>query len=73
MLCHDWPAVAPAVAAVRKAQEQGRLDEQQSRSSLERIERVCALTESDVPQPPLEIIGCTEHRALAAEIRAIAR
>jgi beta-N-acetylhexosaminidase len=73
MLCHDWPAVAPAVAAVWKAQEQGRLDEQQSRSSLERIERVCALTESDVPQPPLEIIGCTEHRALAAEIRAIAR
>jgi beta-glucosidase-like glycosyl hydrolase len=73
MLCHDWPAVAPAIAFVREVHEQGRFAEHPSRSSLERIERVCGLTESDVPQPPLEIIGCTEHRALAAEIRAIAR
>jgi len=73
MLCHDWSAVAPAFAAVSDAHEQGRFAEHQSRSSLERIERVCGLTESDVPQPPLEIIGCSEHRALAAQIQAIAR
>ena len=70
MLCHDWSAVAPAIAAVREAHKQGRLDDQQSRPSLERIERVCGLTGSDLPQPPLEIIGCSEHRALAAQIQA---
>jgi beta-N-acetylhexosaminidase len=73
MLCHDWSAVAPAIAAVREAHEQHRFQEHQSRSSLERIGRVCGLTESDVPQPPLDIIGCAEHRTLAAQIQALAR
>ncbi len=70
MLCHDWSAVAPAVSAVRKAREAGKFDESDWRASLDRIERVCAQAESSDPQPPLEIIGCGEHRALAMKIRA---
>lgn len=70
MLCHDWSAVAPALAEVSEAYEHGRLKVQQTRASLKRIERVCSLAESGEPQPPLEIIGCAEHRALAAQIRA---
>jgi len=70
MLCHDWPAVAPAIAAVRKAQETGKFKEAERIASLVRIERACAQTESAGPQPPLEVIGCAEHRALAMNIRA---
>ena len=69
MLCHDWSAVTPTIAVVRDAQDEGRLGEAQGRASLERIETVCSLAESRASQPALEIIGCVEHRALAAEIR----
>jgi beta-N-acetylhexosaminidase len=70
MLCHDWTAVAPAIAAVRKARDEGRFDEAEWRASLERIERVCAQAEPPGPDSPLEILGCDEYRALAATIRA---
>ncbi len=70
MLCHDWPAVAPAIAMVTKAREEGRFDEAAWRASLERIERVCVQAELPSPEPPLEILGCDEFRALAAKIRA---
>src|SRR5712671_2584764 len=46
MLCHDWPSVAPAVAAVRQAHEAGQLDAAEWRTSSERIERACALADS---------------------------
>ncbi len=70
MLCHDWPSVAPAVAAVRQAHEAGGLDAAEWRASSERIERACALAELPAPQPTLEILACDEFRALAAAIRA---
>jgi beta-N-acetylhexosaminidase len=70
MLCHDWSAVAPAIAAVRVAQKEGRFPEPEWHGSLERIERACALTETLGVQPPLGIIGCGDHQALAAKIRA---
>ena len=67
MLCHDWSAVAPAIAAVRKAHsEEGQFEEAEWDASLDRIERVCAQAESPGPDPPLEILGCEEFRALAA-------
>jgi beta-N-acetylhexosaminidase len=69
MLCHDWPAVAPAIAAVRKAREEGRFDEDEWRISLDRIERACAQSESAGPPPPQSIIGCNAHAALAKQIR----
>jgi beta-N-acetylhexosaminidase len=70
MLCHDWQAVAPAIAAVRQAHDAGRFDTAEWRASLERIEHVCALAESPGPDSPLKILGCDEFRALAAAIRS---
>jgi len=69
MLCHDWSAVAPAIAAVRDAQKEGRFAEPEWKASLDRIERACALTEMPGTRPPLEIIGCGDHQTLAARIR----
>ena len=70
MLCHDWRAVAPAIAAVERAYDEGRFGETGWRASLERIERVSALAELPGPELPLDILGCDEYRALAAEVRA---
>ena len=70
MLCHDWAAVAPAIAAVRKACEAGRFDEMEWRASLARIDHACALAELSAAQPDLDILACDEFRALAAAIRA---
>jgi beta-N-acetylhexosaminidase len=69
MLCHDWPAIAPAIAAVVEAQKQGRFNEQDWCASLDRIERVCALAEVPGEKPPIEVVGCREHAAVAARIR----
>jgi beta-N-acetylhexosaminidase len=70
MLCHDWPAVAPAIASVEKAHAEGRFDATEWRASLERIERICAQAELPGQDMPLEILACDEYRALAAAIRA---
>lgn len=70
MLCHDWSAVAPAIAAVRKACEEGRFDEDEWSNSLARIERACAQSENAGPAPSLSTIGCDEHQSLAKQIRA---
>jgi beta-N-acetylhexosaminidase len=69
MLCHDWSAVAPAIAAVRKAHEEGRFDNLEWNASFERIERVCALVELPVPHLPLQILACNDFRGLAAYVR----
>jgi beta-N-acetylhexosaminidase len=69
MLCHEWQAVAPAIAAVRKAYQEGRLDVEEGSKSLERISRVCDLAEIAEPQPPLEVLGYEEHRELSRQIR----
>jgi beta-N-acetylhexosaminidase len=70
MLCHDWTAVAPAIAALRKARDEGRFDQAEWRASVERVEHVCVQSEPPGPDSPLEILACDEHRALAATIRA---
>jgi len=69
MLCHDWSAVAPAIAAVRKGHEEGRFDIPEWNASLERIERVCAQAELPVPHLPLDILACNDFRGLAAYVR----
>ena len=68
MLCHDWSVVAPAIAAVEKARQENLFDAAEWDESLERIEHVCAQTELSEPQPPVEIIGCEEHRGLAKKV-----
>ena len=70
MLCHDWSAVGPAIAAVEKACKENLFSQDESDASLERIDEFCAQTESPEPQPPITAIGCPEHRELARKIRA---
>jgi beta-N-acetylhexosaminidase len=69
MLCHDWRAVLPAIAAVRKAYREERIHAAEGSTALERINRVCDLAEISEPQPPLEMLGCEEHRQLSRQIR----
>jgi beta-N-acetylhexosaminidase len=71
MLCHDWSSVGPAIAAVQRARNEGRFDEEEWAGSLGRIERMCCRAEAEAlgPQPPLSIVGCSEHVLLAQQIR----
>ncbi len=69
MLCHDWFAVAPAIAAVRRAKEEGRFDEDEWRASLNRIERACIQAEASGPRPSIDILGSEANRRLSDEIR----
>jgi beta-N-acetylhexosaminidase len=65
MLCHDWSAVAPGIAAVRKAHDEGRFDKAQWNASLDRIHHVCAQADLPTPNSNLDVLGCKEFRALA--------
>src|SRR5882672_6696241 len=70
MLCHDWSAVAPAIAAVEKAHKEKLFEQIEWNASLDRIEQACAQAELLEQKPPIDIIGCEKHRALAMAIRA---
>jgi beta-N-acetylhexosaminidase len=70
MLCHDWSAVAPATAAVKKARREGRFDEQEWGASLARIVQAQNHAEQPEIRPSLEVLGCKEHRKLENEIFA---
>jgi beta-N-acetylhexosaminidase len=70
MLCHDWSAVAPAIAAVRRAKQEGRFDKDEWETSLNRIERACFRAEAAGPRAPIDILGCKENQRLAEGIRA---
>jgi len=70
MLCHDWSAVAPAIAAVRNARQRGNFNEDDWQTSLNRIEHACAQAETLEPSPPIEILGCEDNQRLAKGIRA---
>lgn len=76
MLCHDRTIVAPALEAAAEAlsgaEQQGKPDASLTAQSRTRIERLRLhlrkIEKADAP--PLDVIGCREHHALAAEIRA---
>jgi beta-N-acetylhexosaminidase len=76
MLCHDWAIVAPALEAVAEVlsgtEQQTKIDASLTAQSHARIERLrLRLCEMEKVDPPrLGVIGCREHHALAAEIRA---
>jgi beta-glucosidase-like glycosyl hydrolase len=75
MLCHDWTIVAPALEAVAEAlsgtEHPAKIDASLTAQCHVRIEqlrhRLCEIEKVD--PPPLDVIGCREHHALAAEIR----
>jgi len=78
MICHDGAAIGPAIDAVARGLEAGRFDAREWKAARERIERVRAAAEAgDVTEAGAEaaahtssaaggVIGCAEHRALAA-------
>ncbi len=71
LLCHDWAAVRPALEAVEKALHSGQFYSAEWQASQERISQLCARIEASARETEsLEVVGCAEHRALAAEIRA---
>ncbi len=67
LLCHDWSLVRPTIEAVARALETGELDRAESEQSQARIERLRAQSTSIADSPPLSVVGCDEHRALARE------
>jgi beta-N-acetylhexosaminidase len=69
MLCHDWSAVAPAIASVRRAKQESRFDEKGWRASIDRIERACIQAEASGRRPSIGILGCKENHRLAEGIR----
>ena len=69
MLCHDWSAVAPTIAAVRGAKKDGRFDEDEWQASLDRIERACIQTEATGSRSSIDMLGCDENQRLSEEIR----
>lgn len=72
MLCHDESAVEPAVRAVERAHAAGLFGEQEWQASVDRVRKLRSAAEEVrvAGLPPLELAGCAEHRALAAELRA---
>ena len=72
MLCHDWSTVAPALESAVHAIADGKIDSALAAQSHARIERLRArLAEIEhLDAQPLSVIGCPEHRALAADTRA---
>jgi beta-N-acetylhexosaminidase len=69
MLCHDWSAVAPAIAAVRSAKQEGRFDEEEWRRSSNRIERTCIQAEAPGCGPSIDILGCEKNQQLSRGLR----
>jgi len=71
MLCHDVAAVPEAIAAIAESLEAGRFDPQQWSASRTRIARLREQIRTVAQTlPPLDVVGCAEHRALANEVRA---
>lgn len=71
MLCHDSTVVPEAIEAVAQSLKEGRFEPAQWSAGRARIARLRErLRAASQPLPPLDVVGCAEHRALAEEIRA---
>ncbi len=69
-LCHDETATAPVLACVEDSAAKGEFKADALRASEKRITKLrdaCARLEKQ--RPPLDVIGCAEHRALADRVR----
>jgi beta-N-acetylhexosaminidase len=71
MLCHDSTVVPEAINAVAQSMRDGRFEPAHWSASSTRIARLRErLRVASRHLPPLDVVGCAEHRALAQEIRA---
>jgi len=70
MLCHDSSVVPAAIKAVGESVEARRFDPEQWAAGRERIARLRdRVREVSGPGPPLDVVGCAEHRRLAEQVR----
>jgi beta-N-acetylhexosaminidase len=72
MLCHDSTVVPEAIDAVAQSLKAGRFDPGQwsaSRARIARLREQLRAKQTSQHLPPLDVVGCAEHRALAQEIR----
>lgn len=70
MLCHDSSVIPTAIEAVAAHASAGRSDQQKWTAAGRRIARLRERIGSpSEPSPPLDVVGCAEHRALAEEVR----
>ncbi len=71
MLCHDWEQVRPTLETTATAWKTGKFPGQEWEASHARIQKLLRQAEAASQNPPpLSVIGCAEHRALAQEIRS---
>jgi beta-N-acetylhexosaminidase len=71
MLCHDSTVVPEAINAVAQSLRDGRFESAHWSASSTRFARLRErLRVASQHLPPLDVVGCAEHRALAQEIRA---
>lgn len=68
LLCHAWALLEPTIEAVARVHAGGNLNFNEWAMSHERIERLRAQVADPSAAPPLDVVGCTEHRALANEV-----
>jgi beta-N-acetylhexosaminidase len=69
LVCRGAAARAEGLAAIRRAHAEGVLAPDAPAAARRRRAHLRRLVER-CPRPPLDVIGCAEHRALAAEIAA---
>ncbi len=65
----DPELIARMEQGVEQAEKRGLLDPLANQQSLERLAEIRQWLRG-FDQPPLEVVGCTEHQALAAELAA---
>lgn len=68
MICHDTSQCAPALEATTLALNRGALSLDEWEATGKRIEKALKAA-NEMPSASLDVIGCAEHRALAAELR----
>jgi beta-N-acetylhexosaminidase len=70
LLCHDWSIVTPTLEKVASTLENREFDEGKWNASRKRIARTRKISSSaSQDAPPLDVIGCTQHRELVGTIQ----
>jgi beta-N-acetylhexosaminidase len=73
MLCHQWEEVRPTLETAAKELDAIKFPRKELEASHTRIKNLLAHADAAFQnRPPLSVIGCAEHSALADEIRSTA-
>ena len=69
LLCHEWSEVHPVLKATALALHAGMFNEREWHASQQRIHKLLSMAETASHQLPIEIVGSSEHRSLANQVR----